>query len=128
MRDIDLVLGIGYDHPIFRDIFQSIRDRVSGILGYQPRLGADLRNDIFRAKDTIVKKSGLTLSAEDRANLSGMDKAHWEYQRLMIFRQILLSNPHATLKAMTDTLVTILHKYPIPISGLKSISKMVAQS
>lgn len=76
MRDIDLVLGIGYDHPAFRDIFQSIRDRVSGIISYQPQRGASLRNDIFRAKNTLVQKSDLSFSAEDRDNLSGMDKVH----------------------------------------------------
>ena len=125
MRDIDLVLGIGYDKAEFRGIFQSIRDRTLSILSGHPELGARLRNDIFQAKDPIVKKNAWWLSKEDRSRLSWVDIIHFEYQRLMIFRQMLLSNPTGTLQAMNDSLANVLSSYPLPLQGIKSISKMV---
>lgn len=43
----------------------------------------------------------------------------------MIFRQMLLSNPTGTLQAMNDSLANVLSSYPLPLQGIKSISKMV---
>lgn len=125
LRDIDLGLSIGYDHPKFWPIFYNTRHRLIALLGEVPEEGAKIRNDIFRAKDPIVKNEQLT--PENKVNLRWIDIWNFEHQRMILLRQMFLRNPEDTLSKLVASIQESLKKYPIPKEIIPQISKIIAE-
>ena len=129
LRDIDLVLGLWYDHPELSTLFRSTRDKVIALLSQAPTTGVAIRNRFFEAKDEVVHdpiKNWHWLSQDNQTKLVWIDMVHWEYQRLMILRQMMLQNPKKTLIALSENIENVLRDFPLPKSWISSITENIA--
>ena len=125
LRDIDLVLGLGADHPELSKIYQNVKDRVIAILSENPEFWWDIRNSFFRAKDSIVGSE--VLSNDHKQNMVRVDSVHWEYERLMFLRQLMLSDPRSTLQALAESIEVSLQEFPLNKEGIMFISEHIDQ-
>ena len=123
LRDIDLALGIWYDHPEFAQLFQSVRNKVIHILAQHPNKWASLRNALFDAKNSLLERQDF--SQLDYSSIQWVDHIHWEYQRLMMLRQLLLTNPAKALQSILDRTHAILEEFPFSVDEIHSISTKV---
>ncbi len=123
LRDIDMLLWLWYDHPKLARLFQETRDRVIAILAAIPTNGSHLRNDIFAAKDIVVKDE--KLNSANLAKIVWTDKINTEYQRLMRLRQMMERAPIATLQAIIDRVWISLKTYPLDIVNITHVSQSV---
>lgn len=112
LRDIDLVLGLGYESEEIAAAFNETRERVVAILSQTPEFGSTIRNEFFRAKDDIVEEE--VLSDENKGKMKWMDHVHWEYERLMFLRQRFEKDPQWTLRDLLWVLDASLKKFPLP--------------
>ncbi|MBX9809700.1 hypothetical protein K2X92_04910, partial [Candidatus Gracilibacteria bacterium] len=111
LRDIDLVIGMGYESEKLAPIFKGTRDKVISLLSVKPNLGASVRNQFFESKDDIVDKE--VLSDENKEKMTGVDMVHWEYERLMFLRQRFERNPESTLQDLIKVIDKKLKDFPI---------------
>ncbi|MBP9779468.1 patatin-like phospholipase family protein [Candidatus Gracilibacteria bacterium] len=128
LRDIDLALGVGYEHPELGKLFRDIRERVIGLLDTNPDKGSELRNTIFKAKDVIARKTDPASIIQDRKNMQGLDHSHFEYHRLLLFRQEMLRNPKETLTQLSSIISSTLDSYGLQPQGIQNISDFVSQT
>ncbi len=126
LRDVDLVIGLLQDNHKTRPICEWIRDRIFNILANNPEKWATLRNKLYKAKDGVVKW-GL-LNTENRKKLDWIDIAHVEYHNLMIFRQLLETDPDVTLKKFIDSIEDLLKEFPLDKENIFSVSEKITKT
>lgn len=94
--------------------------KVLQILQTDPTKWAKVRNALFGAKDAVV--GGYKL---DTSHLVWADKTHQNYHKLFALREVLLSNPTATLSALDSAITDALAPFWIDSSDIETIADIV---
>lgn len=54
-----------------------------------------------------------------------MDKVHWEYERLIFLRQMMINDPKSTLEALVESIEHSLKDFPLNKGEICSIGEKI---
>lgn len=120
IRDIKLATGVFSASESARSAYET---RALQVLNQDPSVWANLRNDIFASKDSVV--NGHTT---DISKLNGVDLTNLEYHRLLAIREKLVQDPQATLTAVGTSIDIVFSVHGISANDIQTIETRVSET
>lgn len=68
------------------------------------------------------------MDSDNSSRLKGADHINFEYQRLILLRQMILRDPSRTLQALVNRTQELLQEFPISSEKIINIGKLVKNS
>lgn len=120
MRDIDLATWALSLSDTTRAVHQA---RAIDLLSQKAYQWAIIRNSIFASKDRVVVNH-----TPDIIHLKGADAKNEEYHRLMAMREMIIANPHATLKNLDSSISQTFDRLGAKSSDIQTIAQLISKT